>query len=64
MPVAQSTQFLRDWNILEVRGDSESIESLCSARPNVSSVGRFSAGNGVEDAASSTLTRYLLIKKV
>ena len=64
MPVAQSTWFLRDRNILEVRGDCESTESLCSARPDVSFVGRLSAGNGVEDATSSTLTRYLLTKKV
>ena len=64
MPVAQSTQFLRDQNILEVGGESESTENLCSARPDVSFVGRLSAGNGVEDATSSTLTRYLLAKKV
>ena len=64
IPVTQSTQFLRDQNILEVRGDSESTENLCSAKPDVSFVGRFSAGNGMEDATFSTLTRYLLTKKV
>ena len=63
MPVTQSTRFFRDQNILEVRGDSESTEILCSARPDVSFVGRLSAGNCMEDATSSTLTRYLLTKK-
>ena len=64
MQVAQSIQFLRDRNILELRGDSESTESLCSARLDVSFVGRLSAGNGVEDVTPSALTRYLLTKKV
>ena len=56
VPVTQATQLLMNKN--KVREDSQSTESLCEARPDVSFVyGRLSTGNGTEDGTSSTPTR-------
>ena len=56
VPVTQATQLLMNEN--KVREDSQSTESLCEARPDVSFVyGRLSTGNGSKDGTSNTLTR-------
>ena len=62
MPVVQSIDLLRDQTALEVREDGQSIESLYEAREEASP--HISAGNSTEKSSSTTLTRYLLTKKV
>ena len=59
MPVVQSIDLLRDQTTLEVREDGQFIESLYEAREEASP-----AGNSMEKSFSTTLTRYLLTKKV
>ena len=61
MPVVQSIKLLRDQTIFEVREDGQSTESLYEARKEGSP--HLSAGNSTEKF-STTLTRYLLAKKV
>ena len=62
MPVVQSIDLLRDQTTLEVREDGQSIESLYEACEEASP--HISAGNSTEKSSSTTLTRYLLTKKV
>ena len=65
IPITQSTELLRDQNMLEAREDGQSTESLYEARQDLSFVcGNFSAGNGEEEATTSDLARHLHTKKV
>ena len=61
MPVIQSIELLRDQTTFKVREDGQSTESLYEAREEASPC--LSAGNSTEKS-STTLTRYLLAKKV